>query len=147
MALRVRNKGKERVCMTSVNDIMQKLREYFQKTDDIAMAFLFGSMSTGAVHLESDMDIAVYLNRELSEIEESGIWADVEKISGINVDFVVLNRAFPLIADKALKGIPIIIKDKSVYLGFLLSTISEAIDYRTFLESYWRLKQGRSHVA
>lgn len=131
----------------NTQDLVQKLRSYFAKRDDVVMAFLFGSWSKGTVHLESDVDIAVYFARELSEIEESEVWADVEKISKANVDFVVLNRAFPLIADSALKGIPIIIKNKDIHLSFLMRTISEAIDYAAFLKSCWRLKQRRSHAA
>jgi len=125
-------------------ELIIRLSDYFSKRDDVVMAFLFGSWAKCATHLESDVDIAVYFNKNMDESEESSIWADVEKIVGINTDFVVLNRAFPEIADSALKGIPIIIKDRNIYLRFLIRVISEAIDYRSFVESYWRLKQKRS---
>ncbi|MFH1654785.1 MAG: nucleotidyltransferase domain-containing protein [Pseudomonadota bacterium] len=132
--------------MIDVDNIVKRLAEYFSLKDEIVMAFLFGSVSKARTHSESDMDIAVYFRRELSDAMESAIWADVEKIAGINVDFVVLNRAFPFIADSALKGMPIVIKDRRVYLKFLLRTVSEAIDYQAFLESCWHLKQRRGNV-
>ncbi|MFA4874775.1 MAG: nucleotidyltransferase domain-containing protein [bacterium] len=133
--------------MTDVNCVLKALNEYFSGNDDVVMAFLFGSQAKAATHLESDMDIAVYFKRTLNDDEESGVWAEIEKLAGINIDFVVLNRAFPQIADSALKGIPIIIKDRNIYLRFLIRTISEAIDYRAFVESYWRIKQRRMHAS
>lgn len=129
----------------TIHAVLARLKDYFSKKEDVSMAFLFGSWSRGTVHSESDMDIAVYFSRTLDDVEESAIWSDVEKITGMNVDFIVLNRAFPLIADSALKGMPIIIKDKNTYLKFFLKTVSEAIDYRAFVESYWVLKQRRLH--
>ena len=133
--------------MTDTDEILKMLAEYFSGRDAVVMAFLFGSTAKAMTHAESDMDIAVYFNRSMSDEEESEIWADIERIAGVNVDFIVLNRAFPLIADSAMKGMPIIVKNREVYLRFLLRTISEAIDYRTLLESYWRLKQRRNCAA
>jgi len=125
--------------------LIKVLKEYFSGKEDVVMAFLFGSSSKGTTHLESDVDVAVYFTKELNDDDESAIWSDIEKIIGTNVDFIVLNRAFPLIADSALKGIPIVIKNRDIYLNFLLKTVSEAIDYRTFVESFWLLKQRRTH--
>jgi hypothetical protein len=137
----------KRESMIDINDVLIKLNEYFSGRNDVVMAFLFGSHSKAATHLESDMDIAVYFNRVLSKDEESAVWDEAEKIAGINIDFVVLNRAFPLIADSALKGIPIVIKDRNAYLRFLVRTISEAIDYTAFVDSYWRIKRRRKHAS
>jgi predicted nucleotidyltransferase len=39
---------------------MRTLREYFERRDDIAFAFLFGSGAKGRARKEGDVDIAVY---------------------------------------------------------------------------------------
>ena len=61
------------------------------------------------------------------------------------VDLLVLNRAAPSVADNALRGIPIIIKDQNIYMDFLVRVTSEAIDFRHWVESYWRRKEEMKH--
>ena len=39
---------------------LRTLKEYFERRDDIAFAFLFGSGAKGRVRKEGDIDIAVY---------------------------------------------------------------------------------------
>jgi len=99
------------------NKIVEKLRYYFEKRDEILMAFLFGSRAKGQEGIESDMDIAVYFKPkpDIVEWEETGsyyetekqIWIEVEMIVESEVDLLVLNRAAPSVADNALRGIPI----------------------------------------
>ena len=61
------------------------------------------------------------------------------------VDLLVLNRAAPSVANNALRGIPIIIKDQNIYMDFLVRVTSEAIDFRHWVESYWRRKEEMKH--
>lgn len=133
----------------------EKLRDYFKARDEISMAFLFGSREKGREVVESDMDIAVYFKpeRDIVGLEqadfyyetENQIWREVESIVEREVDLLVLNRAAPNVADSALKGVPIIIKDRNLYLDLLLRVTSEAIDFRDWVESYWRLKEQMKH--
>ena len=41
-------------------ELLEILKEYFEKRDDVLMAFLFGSYAKATTHKESDVDIAVY---------------------------------------------------------------------------------------
>jgi predicted nucleotidyltransferase len=137
--------------------IMGVLKPYFEQRADIVMAFLFGSCATGAFCGESDVDIAVYfkprggrLEWEASGVryeEEAALWLDVERILGKEVDLLVLNRAAPSIAESAISGAPILIKDRGLYLDFMLRVTSEAMDFRQFVDEYWRLKEEmRAHA-
>ena len=120
------------------------------------MAFLFGSQAKNQAGIESDVDIAVYFRSETGEMDfqneaaafknEGNIWLEIERLIGRNVDLVVLNRAPAVIADEALRGIPIIIKNRSRFLDFLLKTTSEAIDFRNWAEDYWTEKEKRRHA-
>lgn len=123
-----------------MNQIIKKLHSYFLKNREIAFAFLFGSHSKGKARKTSDVDIAIYFypeQRKPPEFEEpvyykneDKIWREIEKILNKNVELLVLNRAPATIAFSALKGIPIIIKDKSLFIDFFIYVSSQAIDYR-----------------
>ena len=134
--------------------IISALRDYFKKREDVLMAFLFGSWIKDRESGESDIDIAVYLKPKRNILEwqsdnyyesEHQIWREIEKIVKKEVDLIVLNRASPTIADSALKGIPIIIKDRKFYMDFLLRITSEAIDFREWVEAFWMEKERRKY--
>ena len=136
---------------TPLSNTMNTLRRYIKKREDISMAFLFGSVAKGSWTAESDIDIGVYFipkgrsldceNPSARYLEEHDLWLDIERILHREIDFVVLNRAPATIADSALRGVPIVIKDKGLYLDFLLRVTRDAEDFRDFIEDYWRLKQ------
>lgn len=115
------------------------------------MAFLFGSYARGTEISESDMDIAVYFAPRDGSVEweeerfyegEDTIWGDVERLAGKKTDLVILNRAPSTLAFSVLReGIPIIIKDRALYLRFYLTTSTEAADFRDFVNEFWEIKQ------
>ena len=131
--------------------IVELLKPYFEKRDDIVMAFLFGSWARGVHCEESDIDIAIYFKPKSSHLEwedfdakyedEGVIWLDLEKMLKKEVELLILNRAASSIADSAISGVPIIIKDRGLYLDFMLRVTSEAIDFREFVKDYWTLKE------
>lgn len=128
------------------------LKDYFEKRDDILMAFLFGSYAKDISHRESDIDIAIYFRPKSGCLEweefdikyegEDETWLDLEILLSQNIDLVVLNRARSSIAASAINGIPIIIKDRGLYLDFMLRVTLEAEDFRGTVEDYWRIKQA-----
>lgn len=136
-------------------ELVKRLKNYFEKRDEVVLAFLFGSWAKGQRGIESDVDIAIYFQPKGNTLEweetdlqydsENQIWSDVERIVGGEVDLLILNRAAPTIADSALRGIPIIIKNRNLYIDFLLRITSEAIDFREWVESYWNLKEQRKY--
>ncbi len=136
------------------DEMVSRLREYFLKRNDVEMAFLFGSWSRDRACEESDVDVAVYMaspanglwteyDKEFST--ESEVWNDIEKILGKESDVVVLNRAFPSVACNALNGIPIVIKNRNVFVNLILRISSEAIDLREWVMSFWKMKQRRKY--
>lgn len=132
--------------------IIALLKPYFEKVEEVVMAFLFGSFDQSRACRESDIDLAIYFQPKSGGLEwedenaeyqtEDIIWAEVESILGKEVDLVVLNRAPSCIAATAINGEPIIIKDRGIYLDFMLRTTLEAEDFREFIEDYWKLKQS-----
>ena len=120
------------------------------------MAFIFGSYAKGSAISESDLDIAIYFKPEGGEMEweadkeyadEGKIWLDVERIVKRNVDLLILNRAFSTLAFEVLRtGIPILIKDRLLYLRFLSRVSFEAIDFMDIVDEYWAIKQRSSSL-
>lgn len=117
------------------------------------MAFVFGSQATGRAHTESDWDIAVYFTPgEHMELEtnrnyagESAIRGDIGTILGIEFDLLVLNRARPALVFTVLNtGVTLTNKNRKLYLGLLLKTHYEAVDYWQFVQDFWKIRE-RSH--
>ncbi len=131
---------------------IKQLKEYFENRDDALMAFVFGSQIKESSTKISDWDIACYFKplsntveweEERDYPEESKVWGDLTKILETdNIDFIVLNRVPANIAASAIKGLPLVIKDRRLYLEFMLIVTREAEDYRQttreYAEVYWR---------
>lgn len=137
--------------MTTEKQKIQKLKTYFEKRDDVVMAFLFGSQAKKTTHLSSDWDIAVYFeSKEYLELEsrnnypnEEKIWSDLFDILETNdVDFVVLNRAKPSLVYNILRtGTSLCLKDKKLYFNLLCKTSYEAIDWWQFVDEYSKISE------
>jgi len=134
---------------------IQALREYFDKREDIAFSFLFGSAAKGRIRQEGDVDIAVYFRPEKdlewelfgkSYKSESRIAIDIERLLGREVDLIVLNRARAVLADEIIRrGKPIIIKDKSIFMDFLCLITDEAEYMRDWIVRSYKERRFASN--
>ena len=121
-------------------EILQKLKDYFNKKENVIMAFLFGSLSKGKVHRHSDIDIAIYLKEyDIKEVEK--IWDELEDLLKKDIDLIVLNNAKPLVAFEAIRGEKIIIKDYDFYVDYMLEVSSEAIDLKEFILDLYKMRR------
>lgn len=134
----------------------QLIKNYFKNRDDVLMAFLFGSQAKKQGTKRSDWDIGVYLkppgkskleweSQHLYKQKTDKIWGDlIDKLHTDNVDLVILNSAPAHTAHSIIKGLPLIIKDRSLYLEFMSHITDEAIDYcqmvNEYADVYWRSK-------
>jgi len=135
-------------------EVIDRLKEYFQARDDVSMAFLFGSQAKGTAMRESDTDIAVYFKPEGRHLEweesgeypqESKIHDDVATIAGTpSTDLVVLNRApSPLAHDILETGIPLLMRDKGLYWRFLFLVGDATEDFYSIAQE-WMAIRARS---
>lgn len=134
--------------------MLNKLKEYFEKRDDIAFAYLFGSAANGKIRKEGDIDIAIYFLPDNNEVEwemhgkdfpeEARIGLELERLLNKDIDLVILNRARPIIADEILrKGTMISNKDVGIFLEFLCIVTDEAEYMREFINDYYHeVKSG-----
>lgn len=143
--------------MLNYKDKIGMLKEYFEKNQDILMAFLFGSYTKGNQTSESDIDVAVYFTPPGKRIEweedkiynnENIIWNAIENITGIKTDFIVLNRApANLVFSVIQNGMPIVIKDPAYFLRFFLCISSAAEDFRKFIKDFWDIKRRSASIS
>lgn len=135
---------------SSKKEKIKLLKKYFEKEPQVILAFLFGSRAKEKEMRESDWDIGIYFKpKEYLELEtefdypEEGMWSDlVDILESDNVDLVILNRARPDLVYSVLKsGVPLVIKDKGLYLDLLCKTSYEAIDWWDFVNEFWKISE------
>lgn len=144
------NKMEKTLPTTQNSSHLSKLKEYFERCDEVLIAFVFGSQAKNTSRFDSDWDIAVYFKpKKFLELEtkidypfERKISFDVEKVLETEVDFLVLNRAKPSLVFSILNaGIPLVIKDKRLYLKLLSKTHYEAVDFWNFVLDFWKIRE------
>lgn len=143
--------------MDEFPEIQQNLRDYFAEQEEVQLAFLFGSYAKNQFTRESDMDIGVYfqpsndlleLEEEIEYASEDRIWSDLVDITHHSVDFVIMNRAPATLVHTIFEeGIPLIVKNTSLYRRLYLAAGSIAEDFREFINDFWEIKQRSSSLS
>ena len=112
-----------------LEDIVEKLKEYFNSKRNVTIAILFGS--TLRRNIVRDIDIAVHINGEADLNKIINMSIELEELLKIPVDIIPLKQIPPPIRIRILlKGKPIIIKNKATYTEILKTTISEIQDLK-----------------
>ena len=86
--------------------VIKILQEYYNGNDEEEFVFLFGSYAKGKSNDKSDIDVAVYLNENVSgEFYEYKMVevCKLEELLGEKVDVVILNNAQPLLAHQVFR--------------------------------------------
>lgn len=63
----------------------------------LRLIVLFGSQTRGRAHASSDVDVAVWVEQELSAEERLQLWGSLTCLFEAEVDLTTLNRAEPLL--------------------------------------------------
>lgn len=137
--------------LTPIDAMIEELKDYFIKRQDVAFAFLFGSQARGEATKLSDVDVAVYFypkrshpleyEEEVFYPSESEIWSDLVELVHKEVELLVLNRVSATVAASAIRGTPLVINDWELYLDFMLVVTREAEDYTDMLFNEFLKKQ------
>jgi predicted nucleotidyltransferase len=129
---------------------LSRLGKYFEARPDlgVASAYLFGSQAEGRAHQESDVDVAVLLDRKRYPTDRDRFEARVrltsELISVLNaneVDVVVLNDVPPLFGRRIIyEGKKLFVGDPETDLDFTRDVQLQAADLAPWLEQMRRIK-------
>ncbi|WP_232841567.1 type VII toxin-antitoxin system MntA family adenylyltransferase antitoxin [Caldicellulosiruptor acetigenus] len=111
--------------MMEKDKIVEILKEYFEKEDNVIFAYLFGSYAKGKERENSDVDIAVYVNEEIAKDSKKVLDFQIKHMSNISdilkkeVDLVILNHASPLLRHEVIsEGILLVEKDHNKLVNF-----------------------------
>ncbi len=117
-----------------------KIREALQEEDGVLFCYLFGSHAREDAIQSSDVDLAVYFDKEKVEDFFDKRIELITKISRIlkkDADVVVLNSTSPLLRYVILKeGSLVFEKNKGIRVDFELKSLNEYFDFKPVLEMY-----------
>ena len=115
----------------SLHSIEKKIVKYFSGKPDILLVFLFGSVVKNNVHSESDIDIAILFERDISIDQILKIEDDLTSLLQ-NMSYIVnLNRSSPIIKMQVLRtGKKIFERKPRVYSKFFVRTLNEYDDLK-----------------
>lgn len=106
----------------------------------VVSAYLFGSYAKGAIHPESDIDIAIYLKPgiKLSLNDELTLGREIEKMSGLKtVDLRVINDLPLTVRGEILvKGTLLYSADDKERVTFETRTLALYFDYLPHIERF-----------
>ena len=127
--------------MSQVKTIQNQLGSLFKREKSIVFAYVFGSVAQGRTNLESDVDLAVYLDKEKAGDLFKKRLSLIEKTQSIlnkPTEIAVLNEIkstfFKFVIIK--EGKVIFERDHGKRVDFELRTMQEYYDFQPFLEEY-----------
>ncbi len=136
--------------------VKKTLTDFFQKREEVLLAYLFGSVAEDKQNKLSDLDIAVLVEADkLDKSDEqpfgyqASIGTDLMGLLHTNaVDVVILNRATPLLAHEVVKyGEVVFSRNEDTRIEFEIRTQHRYLDtkhLREIQDSYFkeRVKKG-----
>lgn len=124
----------------TLENIKEKLQDYFISNNDIIAAYIFGSYFTEYKRTDSDMDFAIYFEKELTLLEISSIEAAISILLNFEkIDVLQLNDSPIKIRFKAIsQGNLIYEKDSDKLSNFLEQAFDFYQDYSIKLEDFYR---------
>ena len=98
---------------------------------DAQFAILYGSVISGAIRDDSDIDLAIMYLSPLSVEDQLRLTGEVSAVFHRDADLLDLRHAGPIIKMQVLRyGQPVIINDVRVFEEFRMYTPAEYFDYK-----------------
>ena len=140
--------------MLSYEEIRNRTVPLFDRRPEVIAAYLFGSTASGHIHTESDIDLALLVDRKeyekLDRAEPYGYKAMmiaelVEALGTDRVDLVLLHQAPPLLANEVIsKGKLLFSRDERARLAFEVRAKLRYLDTKPLREIKRRYLYERS---
>ncbi|MDI7258307.1 MAG: nucleotidyltransferase domain-containing protein [Thermodesulfobacteriota bacterium] len=124
--------------------LLNVLKKVLEKDEDILFAYLYGSRVNSPTHLESDIDIAIYLRPS----EMKGFIEKDKKLTSMlitelrtdKIDLRILNVAPFLLKYKIIKeGVPIVIRDEVERVDFETRVMNKFFELKPYLDEYQQM--------
>jgi uncharacterized protein len=117
----------------------QDSSDLFSRYPHVLSAYLFGSTALGIANSDSDMDIAIRIDKNLASDSyldlRIQITDDLEKYLGCKVDIVVLNTAsLKMIHQVIVNGRLLFSRDRHKELDYLVQKRKEYFDFKYYID-------------
>ncbi|BCB97109.1 nucleotidyltransferase [Dissulfurispira thermophila] len=116
-----------------VKELSEKLDGIFYRIREVEFAYLFGSFARGDEFSFSDIDIAVYLNKEVSLADELRLYSIIAReLKHDSIDLLILNNTHNIILLEDIVRYGKVVCDRNPFLreSFELRILHDAIDFR-----------------
>ncbi len=130
-------------------EVAEKLKNFFEKREEVQFAIIFGSLAKGTMNALSDIDIAVMIDPSFKDTTPYGynatLTADLmQELKRNDVDVVILNKAPIILKHEILRhGKFIHIRDKQARIQFQINTINQYEDFKAIFRVHEETSQKR----
>jgi predicted nucleotidyltransferase len=100
-------------------DLISAVTHILQEHADVKVAFLFGSLASGRVRPDSDIDLGVASDAPLSPGRKLQLMDELAIATGRTIDLVDLTTASFTLLGQALKGRRLLVRDTGIYAAIL----------------------------
>lgn len=126
---------------SDLEQLEQKLKEFFSGFENVILAYLFGSTVRGESNCLSDIDIAVLFNDTLLQKESFDLQLElISKLTEVlktdNIDLVVLNDSPLLLTYNIIRDGTILKSDEPLRVKFETKIMSRYLDERYHIERH-----------
>jgi predicted nucleotidyltransferase len=132
----------------------EKIREVLVYREEVRFAYLFGSRIEGVSRPESDLDLAIYLDKEriqkMDPLFETRLALEIEKVvyEAFEMDILVLNRASLTLKYQATdKGELIYYRDEAEARDYEALVRKKYIDFSPMRKEYNEERRKRYGVS
>lgn len=116
-------------------EIIKAGRDILMGYECISFAYVFGSYAGNKIRGDSDIDVAIYLEKEIDTDTYLRIKADLSQAFKKEVDLVILNTAPPLLKYEIYKNnILLFAHDKMIESRYKVKTLFEYNDIKKYLD-------------
>jgi predicted nucleotidyltransferase len=140
----------------SREDLLRQLERFFGEEAErlgVQMAFLFGSRAHGIPREDSDVDLAVLFDEQLSDDEifnrVDAIALRLVSLLGLDVSILPVYRDFrkPMLYYNALmKGLPVFVRDADACARLRHEAVGQMEDFQIF-GPRWQIEAARRNLA
>ena len=124
--------------MNNINK--KKIAELLRSTQNIKFAYIFGSFAKDESRLGSDLDIAVFFEKEPNLLSIGQLIVNLEEIVDVNVDLVSLNNLFeknPKLAYSVIAdGILLFCADYKLLSQYKTITYLKYLDFKPVIDLF-----------
>lgn len=119
-----------------------KLKSIFKVYPEVSLAYIFGSIASGKAGKNSDIDIAVLLDKKLTKRKlfqiRLNLMGDISKVLKMPADVVIINNISALFFKYIIvrEGINIFKRVEEEKIDFESKMLSQYFDFEPFLFEY-----------